>query len=117
MQKFLVLFLAPVKVMDDWMKRDASERKDMEDKMAADWRAWMEKNASSIVEAPAGAGKTKTIGSDGVADSRNDILMYGVFQAASHDAAAQLFVGHPHLDIPEATIQVMIINPLTGMGQ
>jgi hypothetical protein len=117
MQKFLVVFLTPVKVIENWMNTDPAERKTMEDKMGADWKAWTEKNAAAIVEAPAGAGKTKEISTNGVMDTKNDIMMYGVFQAESHDAMASLFVGHPHLDIPEATIQVMTINPLTGMGQ
>ena len=35
--------------------------------------------------------------------------------AESHDAAAKTFVGHPHLQIPQSSIEVMEINPLSGM--
>jgi hypothetical protein len=117
MKKFLVLFLTPIAVIDTWMETDAVERKNMEDKMGAEWNEWAEKHKASIVEAPAGAGKTKRVSKDGVTDTRNDIMMYGIFQAASHEEAAALFVGHPHFGIPEATIEVMTITPVEEMGQ
>ena len=115
MKKFLVLFLTPVAVLEDWMKTPAEERKAMEDKMSAEWKAWIAANTSSIVDFPAGAGKTKVVSTTGVADTKNNIMMYGTVQANSHDEASALFVGHPHLGIPQATIEIMSINELTGM--
>ena len=112
MKKFLVLFLTPVAVLENWMNTEESERKAVEDKMKADWSMWMEKNKDAIVEMPAGAGKTKKISQDGVTDIKNEVMMYGVVQAESPEAAAELFVGHPHLDIPEGTIEIMTINPM-----
>jgi muconolactone delta-isomerase len=85
--------------------------------LGADWNAWTEKNKASVAEPLMGAGKTKTVGKDGVTDTRNDIMMYGIFQAESHEEMAALFVGHPHFDIPEATIEIMAITPLSEMGQ
>ena len=110
MKKFLVLFMTPVSIMEDWMKKAPEERKEMEDKMKADWEMWTEKNKAHIVENHAGTGKTKSIASTGVTDIKNNIMMYGVVQADSQDEAAGLFVGHPHLDIPEASVEVMEIK-------
>ena len=104
MKKFLVLFLAPVAVLEEWMKKDESERKEAEDTMKTKWRAWMETNKASVVDMPAGAGKTKLVSGQGVTDTKNNIMMYGVVQAENQDDAAKLFVDHPHLGIPEATI-------------
>lgn len=114
MNKFLVLFLAPAKIMEEWMSKSPEERKGAEEKMQTEWRQWMETHKSAIVEMPAGAGKTKSVGQNGVTDIRNDVMMYGVVQANSPEEASQMFVGHPHLGIPEATIQVMPIKPITG---
>lgn len=116
MKKFLVLFLTPIAVLDDWMKKDPAERKVVEDKMSSEWKEWMAKNATSIVDMPAGAGKTKVVNQTGASDTRNNIMMYGTVTAASHDEATALFIGHPHLGIPEATIEIMEINALTGMN-
>lgn len=60
-------------------------------------------------------GKTKRVTGQGTADSRNDIMLYAVVEAESHDAAARTFEGHPHLQIPQSSIEVMEINPLRGM--
>ena len=112
MKKFLVLFLTPVSVLDKWMETPEAERKEMEDKMKVEWESWMAAHKDAIVETPSGAGKTKTVSTNGVADTRNDVMMYGVVQAELHELAAQMFVGHPHLQIPEATIEIMVINPM-----
>ena len=114
MSKFIVLYRAPVSALDDWMKTPEAERKTQEDKMKADWNAWMEKNGSHVLET-AGAGATKLVTNDGVKDSRNDIMLYSLVQADSQEAAAALFEGHPHFGIPGATIEVMTANVLPGM--
>ena len=63
----------------------------------------------------AGVGKTKRVTGQGTADTRNDIMLYAVVEAESHDAAARSFEGHPHLQIPQSSIEIMEINPLHGM--
>jgi len=75
----------------------------------------MEKNDSMIVDKGLPIGKTKHITADGITDIKNDLNWYLVIEAESHDAAAKLFVAHPHLDIPQAYIEVMEIPSGTGM--
>ncbi len=113
MKKFLVLFLTPVSVLEEWMKKNPDERKIEEERMSFEWDKWTKDNAANIVEAPAGAGKTKVIGQKGISDTKNDIMMYGVVQAESDDEAAALFVNHPHLQIPESSVEIMAINSFT----
>ena len=112
MKKFLVLYLAPADVIDEWMKTPAAERKTAEEKMQGDWKNWMREHAQLFADPGAGVGKTKRVSAEGQSDIRNDIMLYGIVTAESHDAAAKAFVGHPHLGIPKATIEVMEINPL-----
>lgn len=112
MSKFLVLYRAPVAVLDEWMSMPEETRKSDEAKMRDEWNQWMEKNASHILET-AGAGKTKRVSGSGVEDARNDVMLYAMVEAESHDAAAQMFTGHPHLQIPESSIEVMAANPLS----
>ncbi len=114
MEKFIALYLAPVSVLDEWMQTDPETRKSQEETMKADWNAWMDTNAAFVKETY-GAGKTKRVTSEGVSEARNDVMMYSIVEAESHDAAAQIYVGHPHLQIPGATIEIMKANSLSGM--
>jgi hypothetical protein len=75
----------------------------------------MSDHAKMLVDKGAGVGKTKRVTAQGTSDTRNDIMLYAVVEADSHDAAAKTFEGHPHLQIPQASIEVMEINPLPGM--
>ena len=111
---FLVLYLAPPSVIDDWAKTDPEKRKVAEEKMRSEWVKWMEAHAKFIISTDAG-GKTKRITSGGVSDTRNDIMMYSVVEAASHDEAAKVFENHPHLQIPQSSIEIMESRSMGGM--
>jgi len=114
MKKFLVLYLAPSSVLDDWAKTNTEEKKAAEEKMKAEWVQWMGAHSKMFISTDAG-GKTKRVTSSGVSDARNDIMLYSVIEAASHEAAAKSFEGHPHLQIPQSSIEVMEIRPMGGM--
>ncbi len=111
MQKFIVLFLAPAAIMAEWMQLDPSVRAAEEKKMREEWNTWMAAHADLIRETQA-AGATKRITAEGVTDAKNDLMLYSIVEAASHEAAALAFVGHPHFGIPEATIEVMPIRAM-----
>lgn len=115
MQKFLVLYIAPVATIEEWMKTDPEKRKAAEEKMRAEWGIWMTANKKMLSGMTAGAGKTKRVTAEGVLDTKNDIMMYSIVEADSHEAAAEAFKDHPHFGIPGASIDIMPINPLPGM--
>jgi hypothetical protein len=110
-KKFLVTYHIPTHVMESWAKVDAEERKRQENELMQEWTAWMAKHASMVVSTEA-AGKTKLASTGGITDTRNDIVVCSIVQAETHEQAAQIFDKHPHLKIPEATIQIMQINPM-----
>ena len=112
MSKFLVLYSAPAAVIDEWMKTPAEKRKAAEEKMMQDWKNWMADHAKLFVDKGAGVGKTKRVTAQGVADTRNDIMLYAIVEAESHDAAARAFEGHPHFGIPQASIDLMPLSSL-----
>jgi hypothetical protein len=113
-KKFLVLYLAPPSVIDDWAKTDPEKRKVAEEKMRSEWAKWMEAHAKMLISTDAG-GKTKRITSGGVSDARNDIMLYSIVEASSHDETAKLFENHPHLQIPQSSIEIMEIRSMGGM--
>jgi hypothetical protein len=115
MKRFLVLYLAPATVIEDWARTDPATRKDAEDKMKADWTTWMADHAAMITDTGAG-GKTKRVLASGISDAKNDIMLYSFVEAESHEAAAKAFEGHPHLGIPQSSIEVMEIRPVTSIS-
>jgi hypothetical protein len=115
MKKFLVTYLAPASLIDDWKKTDPAKRKEAEEKMQGEWKKWMSDHAAKLADKGAGVGKTKRVTAQGIADTKNDIMLYAIVNAESHEAAAKTFEGHPHLQIPQSSIEVMEINPLSGM--
>lgn len=115
MNKFLVLYLAPAKGLEEWMGLPEEVRKGDEQKMMKDWDEWNEKHAEAMKGLTAGTGKTKRVTADGVMDTKNDVMLFSIIEADSHEAAADLFKDHPHYGIPGASIEVMPLNTLPGM--
>ena len=113
-KKFLVLYLIPVSVMEEWSGTEPSEKKAAEEKLKGEWNQWMSAHSAMILSTDAG-GKTKRVTSSGVSDTKNDIVLYSVVEAESHEAAAKSFENHPHLQIPQSSIEVMEIRPMGGM--
>jgi hypothetical protein len=111
LKKFLVLYLVPADVLAGWAKTDPAIKKAAEQKMQTDWGRWMSDHAKMITVTE-GAGKTKVVTSAGVGDTKNDIMLYSVVEADSHESAAKAFAHHPHLTIPQSSIQVMEVRPM-----
>jgi hypothetical protein len=95
--------------LDEWMKMPETERKAQELQMQTQWNAWMSDHKDFLTET-AGVGKPKRITSDGVEDSRNDIMMYSFVEAESIEAVTDMFKNHPHFTIPGAWIEIMTVN-------
>jgi hypothetical protein len=111
-KKFLVLYMIPPSVMDEWHRKPAEERKAAETKMSGEMQVWVGGRSKLFVDRGAGLGKAKRVASSGVTDARNDLAMYAIVQGDSQDAVAQAYVSHPHLQIPQASIEVMELFPL-----
>ncbi len=115
MQKFLVTYLAPASIIDEWRKTEPAKRQEAEKKMQEDWKKWVAEHSGIFADWGGGVGKVKKVTSGGVADEHNDIMLYAIVQADSHEAAAEMFKNHPHLGIPQASIEIMPIQQLPGM--
>jgi len=116
MQKFIVLYCMPIAGLEDWMKIPAEERKAQEEGLKAKWDAWMVTNKGMMIGGPtAGVGKTKRVTMQGIADAKNDVMLYSVVEGETQEEVAEAFAGHPHLEIPGAWIDVSAVNYLPGM--
>lgn len=96
-----------------WKAMTDDQRKAKEREGQAVWGAWMEKHHSSIVFEGGPLGKTKRVSQDGVNDIANELAVFIVVRAPSHEAAAKMFEGHPHFSIfPGDAIEVMPLIPI-----
>ena len=112
MKRYLCVFTGSPAPMAAWQALTDDERKDKQAKGIAAWKQWVEKNAASIVEAGGPLSKTKLTSKNGISDIRNNLAAFVVVQAESQEAAAQLFLGHPHFTIfPGEGVEVMEIPP------
>jgi hypothetical protein len=115
-KKFLAVFLGSGASMVKWQALDEKTRGERENAGVAAWRNWAEKNKGSITELGSPLGKTKRIDGKGVSDMKNDLTAFTVVEAESHEAAAKLFLEHPHFAIfPGDHIEVMECLPIPGM--
>lgn len=107
-KKFLAIYFVPAAALKEMMKASDEEKKAGMD----GWTRWVEENKKSIVDEGAPLGKTKSITARGVSDAKNEIGAYTIVQADSHEAAAELFVGHPHFMLPGSSIEIMEFLPM-----
>jgi len=110
-KKFIVFFSIPLATMTEWQKTEPQQKQAAEQKMMEDWQRWSAEHAAMIVSTDVG-GKTKNVTASGVTDTRNDIMLFSMAQGESHDAVAQAYASHPHLQIPNASIQIMEVKPM-----
>lgn len=82
--------------------------------MAA-WQGWMTEHAKAVVDSGGPLGKTKKASKAGVADFKNMVAGYVIVEAPSHDAAAKMFLNHPHFAIfPGDSVEIMEVMPIPG---
>ena len=116
MKKFFALFLIPHAVMENWRKTTPPEQmKTASEDMMKAWQKWMKDHEKILADHGGPLGKTKRVTAQNISDARNDLGGYVIVEAESHEAAAKIFVGHPHFMIPEASIEVMEIPSVPGM--
>jgi len=113
MKRFLAVFIGSQESMARWQALPEAERKRREAEGIAAWHAWAGGHASSIVEAGGPLSRTKQVSANGIADIRNNLSAYTVVEAESQEAAARLFLGHPHFTIfPGDSVEVMEVLPI-----
>jgi hypothetical protein len=95
-----------------WYAMSEAERRATDEKGLAALKAWDEAHKDAIVYAGGPLGPTKRTTEAGVADVVNELTVFVVVRAASHEEAARLFENHPHFTIfPCDGVEVM---PLLG---
>ena len=96
-----------------WSALDEKARHELMQKGGKAWMAWAEKNHNAIVVAGGPLSKTKRVDAQGLADISNQMSAFTVVQAETHEAAARLFLEHPHFSVfPGDGVEIMEILPI-----
>ena len=117
MKKLLVLYLIPPSVMDEWMKTPPEIRRSEEERTSRDAKTWMSRRSRMFSDLGAGLGKAVRVIQGSTSNARNALVMYAIVQGDSKEAVAKVFQDHPHLQIPESSIEVMEMFALPDQAQ
>jgi len=115
MKKFMAVYTGTPGSFEKWQQKfaDPEARKAQEKKGMEAWTKWVETHRKDIVEGGGPLGKTKAVSAAGIQDTRNNLAAYVVVQAESQEAAAKLFLDHPHFRIfPGDSVEIMEILPV-----
>ena len=113
MKRYLAVFTGSPSAMARWEIIPEAERQKRQAEGITAWEKWAADNASSIVEMGGPLSRTKVVSPKGITDIRNNLAAFTVVQAESQDAAARLFLNHPHFTIfPGEGVEVMEVLPI-----
>jgi hypothetical protein len=118
MKTYMAVFTGSPQAFEKYQKEnpDPKKREALEKRGMEAWMKWGETHAASVVENGGPLGKTKRVTKDGIADIRNQLAGYTIVKAESHEAAAKLFIGHPHFMIfPGDGVEIMEVLPVPEM--
>ena len=115
MKRFLAVFTGTPENLTHWMALPEAERARREAEGMAAWKKWAEDHAAVIEDMGGPLSRTKRIASDGISDVRNNLGGYTVLRAVSQEAAAKLFINHPHFTLfPGEAVEVMEVMAVPG---
>jgi len=113
MKQFLAVYTGSPEAMARWQALPGSEQQRRQAEGFAAWNAWILAHQSAIVQVGGPLGRTRRVSAAGVADVRNAMAAYTIVRADSHEAAAALFVNHPHFAIlPGDGVEIMECLPI-----
>ena len=113
MKRYLAVFTGSPAALSRWDTLPDGERAQKQAQGVAAWKKWASDNAAAIVEMGGPLSRTKLVSHDGISDIRNNLAAFTVVQAESQEAAAKLFLDHPHFTIfPGEGVEVMEVLPI-----
>jgi len=118
MKRFLAIYLGSSEsaAWKRWHAMPKAERAKRERSGMEAWIGWGEQHAASIVDQGTPLGKTKGVDSGGVSDAKNAICGYVIVEAESHEAAARMFLDHPHFSaFPGQSVEIIECLPMPKM--
>jgi hypothetical protein len=79
------------------------------------WNDWSAKVGSGMVDLGTPLGNARQVGAGGATEVDTEVAGYSILQASDIDSAVALLEGHPHLQMPGASINVHETLEIPGM--
>jgi len=120
LKKFMAIYIGSPDgaAMKSWDALDEKTRNERQKTGFNAWVKWVGDSQKSFVDGGSPLGKTKRVDSKGISDARNQVTAYTIVEAESHEAAAKLFLKHPHFSIfPGDAVEIMECLPIPDMPQ
>lgn len=111
MKKFLVLYIAPQSAQAQMAE---SSPEAAQEGMKA-WMEWAQRAGDGIVDMGNPLADGREVTASGTAETKSHVAGYATIQAEDLDGAQSLLDGHPHLMMPNASIQVYESLDVPGM--
>jgi hypothetical protein len=111
MPNYVVLYNAPVSAEAQMENNDP----DMAAAAMQAWNDWSAKVGSGMVDLGTPLGNARRVATDGASQADSEVAGYSILQAADIDSAVALLDGHPHLQMPGASIEVHETLEIPGM--
>lgn len=110
MTKFVVLYRSAVPAREQMA---GATREQAQAGMDA-WMAWAAKAGDAIVDLGAPLAPAAQVGAGASPGHASNIAGFSVLQAESVDAVTAILDGHPHLEMPDSSIEVLELLPTMG---
>jgi hypothetical protein len=115
MKKFLAVYTGTSQAMEKWKALNEGVAKEKTEKGIKAWGDWGKKYGKQIKEMGGPLGVTKKVDAKGISDINNHMSAFTVVEAESHEAAAKMFIEHPHFTIfPGDGVEIMEIKAIPG---
>jgi hypothetical protein len=106
MSKFMLIYRAPVSALEQMANATPEQR----EAGGEAWRVWATRMEYAIVDLGAPLGHTAHVGPGG-ADT-DGVCGYSLVEAGSADEVKTILDGHPHLQTPGGSIEVLEVIPM-----
>ena len=108
MSKFMILYRSTESAQERLADTTPEQ---MEAGMKA-WQAWAERVGYALVDLGSPLAHTTHVGPGGA--SADGVSGYTILSAGSAEEVETLLAGHPHLDLPGTSIEVLEVTPIGG---
>ncbi|HEY6592940.1 MAG TPA: hypothetical protein VI011_02350 [Asanoa sp.] len=110
MARFMVWYRSPFSAEEQMAKADPAQAQAGMDA----WMAWAKEAGDAVVDLGMPLGKGRHLDGSRVAGGDSDAAGYSILQADSIDDVVRLLQRHPHLTVPENSVDVLPILPMPG---
>jgi hypothetical protein len=111
MTRFMVLYRSPFSAEEQMANADQAQAQAGMDA----WMTWAKEAGEAVVDLGMPMGTGRHLDGSKVTPSTSDVAGYSILQADSLDDIVKLLERHPHLGVPQNSLEVQPILAMPGM--